>query len=155
MLFLAGKQIVNRDIVWHGLPARENTAKMAVPLIQYDMTEVRQNRIQSFAFVIAASVCALFTMGFVASSVVGFRSASGGCAIELESRINPNDAPIASLVRLAGIGIARAETIVAYREDFSDQNGNKPAFQNPNDLQKVKSIGPKTVENISEWLKFE
>jgi len=136
--------------VWHGLPARENTAKMAVPLMQYDMTEVRQNRIQSFAFVIAASVCVLFSMGFV-----GFRAASGGCEIELERRVNPNDAPIASLVRLPGIGIARAEAIAAYREEFSEQNNGTLAFQNPNDLQKVKGIGPKTVENISEWLKFE
>ena len=118
-------------------------------------TEVRQNRIQSFAFVIAVSVCVLFSVGFAVSSLVGFGAASDGCEIELEGRINPNDAPVASLVRLPGIGIVRAEAIVGYREEFSEQNGNKPAFQNPNDLQKVKGIGPKTVENISEWLKFE
>ena len=152
MLFSIGKQIVNRDIVWHGLPARENTAKMAVPLMQYDMTEVRQNRIQSFAFVIAASVCVLFSMGFAASSLL---TSGQSYEIELDQKINPNDAPVASLVRLPGIGIGKARAIVAYREEFGGQNGNKPAFQNPNDLQKVKGIGPKTVENISEWLKFE
>jgi len=119
------------------------------------MTEVRQNRIQSFAFVIAASVCVLFSVGFAVSSLVGFGAASDGCEIELEGRINPNDAPVASLVRLPGIGIGKARAIVGYREEFSEQNGNKPAFQNPNDLQKVKGIGPKTVENIREWLKFE
>ena len=118
-------------------------------------TEVRQNRIQSFAFVIAASVCVLFSVVFAVSSLVGFGAASDGCEIELEGRINPNDAPVASLVRLPGIGIGKARAIVGYREEFSEQNGNKPAFQNPNDLQKVKGIGPKTVENISEWLKFE
>ena len=118
-------------------------------------TEIRQNRIQSFAFVIAASVCVLFSVVFAVSSLVGFGAASDGCEIELEGRINPNDAPVASLVRLPGIGIGKARAIVGYREEFSEQNGNKPAFQNPNDLQKVKGIGPKTVENISEWLKFE
>ena len=118
-------------------------------------TEVRQNRIQSFAFVIAASVCVLFSVVFAVSSLVGFGAASDGCEIELEGRINPNDAPVASLVRLPGIGIGKARAIVGYREEFSEQNGNKPAFQNPNDLQKVKGIGPKTVENISEWLKLE
>jgi len=118
-------------------------------------TEVRQNRIQSFAFVIAASVCVLFSVVFAVSSLVGFGAASDGCEIELEGRINPNDAPVASLVRLPGIGIVRAEAIVAYRDNFSEQNTGAPAFQNPNDLQKVKGIGPKTVENISEWLKFE
>ena len=119
------------------------------------MTEVRQKRIQSFAFVIAVSVCVLFSVVFAVSSLVWSGEASGGCEIKLEGRINPNDAPVASLVRLPGIGIGRAGAIVAYREEFGEQNGNKPAFQNPNDLQKVKGIGPKTVENISEWLKFE
>ena len=118
-------------------------------------TEVRQNRIQSFAFVIAVSVCVLFSVVFAVSSLVRFRTASGGCEIELERRINPNEAPVASMVRLPGIGIGKARAIVAYRDNFSEQNTGAPAFQNPNDLQKVKGIGPKTVENISEWLKFE
>ena len=115
-------------------------------------TEVRQNRIQSFAFVIAVSACVLFSMGFVASSLL---TSGQSYEIGLDQKINPNDAPIASLVRLPGIGIGKARAILAYREEFGEQNGNKPAFQNPNDLQKVKGIGPKTVENISEWLKFE
>ena len=111
-----------------------------------------QNRIQSFAFVIAVSVCVLFSIGFAASTL----SRPGQShEIELESRINPNDAPPASLVRLPGIGTGKAGAIAAYRENSTRQNGNTPAFQNPDDLQKVKGIGPKTVENISEWLKFE
>jgi len=73
----------------------------------------------------------------------------------LESQINPNVAPTASLVRLPGIGIGRAGAIVAYREEFSKKDANNPAFRNCDDLQKVKGIGPKTVENISKWLKFE
>jgi len=116
------------------------------------MAEVRQNRIQSFAFVISVCGCVLLSISFAASSFVGIRQSR---EIELDERINPNDALVASLVRLPGIGIGKARAIVAYRDNFSGQNGNKPAFQNPNDLQKVKGIGPKTVENIGEWLKFE
>jgi len=115
-------------------------------------TNTGQNRIQSFAFVIAVSVCVLFSIGFAASTL---RRLGQSYEIELESRINPNDAPPASLVRLPGIGIGKAGAIAAYRENFSRRNGNTPAFQNPDDLQKVKGIGPKTAENISEWLKFE
>ena len=131
-------------------------------------TEAGQNRIQSFAglpfcdrlqngnpFVIAVSVCVLFSISFAASSLSGFGPGFGGCKIELESRINPNDAPVASLVRLPGIGIGRAGTIVAYREEFTEQQGEGQPFQNCSDLQKVKGIGPKTVKNINEWLKFE
>jgi competence ComEA-like helix-hairpin-helix protein len=54
---------------------------------------------------------------------------------------------------LPGIGVRRAEAIMDYRENFSKETGK--AFQNCDDLQKVKGIGPKIVEDICEWLKFE
>ncbi len=114
--------------------------------------EIRQRRIQSFAFVISVCVCALFSIGFAVSSLAVVGEASG---IELNERINPNDAPIASMVRLPGIGISRAEGIVAFREDLSKEDSNSRAFRSCDDLQKVRVIGPKTAQNIGEWLKFE
>ena len=114
--------------------------------------EAGQNRIRSLAFVIAVSVAVCFSIGFATSSFSQFR---GSCEIRLDGQINPNDAPAASLVRLPGIGIGRAGAIAAYREDFSEKTGKSPAFRNCDDLQKVRGIGPKTVQNISEWLKFE
>jgi len=118
---------------------------------QKDMREARQKTIQSFAFVISVCAAVCFSLGFVSEFVRSGQS----CEIELENRINPNDAPIASLVRLPGIGVSRAGAIVAYRENFGGKDGGNPAFQSSNDLQKVRGIGPKTVQNISEWLKFE
>ena len=115
-------------------------------------TDPRQNRIQSFAVVIAASVAVCFSSCFVVSSLLG---SEWSYEIGLESRINPNDAPAASLVRLPGIGVGRAGAIVAYRENFSEKAKGRPAFQNCDDLQKVSGIGPKTIQNINEWLKFE
>ena len=115
-------------------------------------TDTRQNRIQSFAFVIAVSVAVCFSICFAVSSLLGLGQSY---EIGLDEKINPNDAPLASLVRLPGIGIGKASTIVAYRRDFSERNDNKAAFENCDDLQKVKGIGPKTIENISEWLIFE
>jgi competence ComEA-like helix-hairpin-helix protein len=115
-------------------------------------TQTGQNRIQSFAFVIAAGACVLFSIALAAS---GFLGVGQSCQIMLDEQINPNDAPSASLVRLPGIGIGRAGAIVAYRDNFGKKNSNSRTFRNCEDLQKVKGIGPKTVENISEWLKFE
>jgi len=115
------------------------------------MRETSQKNIQSFAFVL--SVCAGFCFCLV--FVSEFVGSGQSCEIELESRLNPNDAPIASLVRLPGIGISRAGAIVKYRDRFVDKDGGQPVFQSANDLQKVKGIGPKTVQNISGWLKFE
>ena len=119
-------------------------------------SESRQKTIQSFAFVISVCVAVCFSCGFV-SNLVGSGSAFSRCEIELESRINPNDAPVASLVRLPGIGMARAGAIVAYRQrsQFIGKDSNSPAFRNCDDLQKVSGIGPKTVQSINEWLKFE
>jgi competence protein ComEA len=115
------------------------------------MTEARQKRIQSFAFVISIIAAVCLSWGFVENVAKSGQSHK----IELDEKINPNNAPAASLMRLPGIGISRAEAIVAYREKFNQRNKNEPAFQNCNDLQKVKGIGPKTVQNISQLLKFE
>ena len=115
-------------------------------------TEATQNKIQSFAFVVAAFACVLFSVSFAVSSLSEFGQS---CVIELESRINPNNASSPSLVRLPGIGVGRAGAIVAYRANFTEKETHGPAFETIDDLQKVKGIGPKTVQNISKWLKFE
>ena len=116
------------------------------------MIEDRQSRIQSLAFVIAVSAAICFSMGFAVSTLLGFEQS---CGVELDVRINPNDGPVASLARLPGIGIVRAGAIAAYRENFTERQGGRPAFQNCDDLQKVKGVGPKTIQNVSNWLKFE
>jgi len=114
-------------------------------------TEAGQNRIRSFAFVISVCVCVLFSLGFILS----FGGVRQSYKIELDEKINSNNAPAASLVRLPGIGVARALAIVTYREDFGKKDSNNPAFRNCEDLQKVKGIGPQTAKEMSEWLKFE
>ncbi|MHC4206231.1 MAG: ComEA family DNA-binding protein [Planctomycetota bacterium] len=115
------------------------------------MRHAGQNRIQSFAFVISVCLAACCSFGFISR----FERDLDRCEIELEGRINPNDAPIESLVRLPGLGAGRAGAIIAYRKNFKGTNAEKTAFQNCDDLQKVKGIGPKTGQNISEWLRFD
>lgn len=110
-----------------------------------------RSRIQFFAFVIGAFVAVAFSCFFAARCL---RSKEPG-VIELESRINPNNASTASLVRLPQIGPSRAAAIIAYRESISRDDSSRAAFRSCDDLQKVKGIGPKTVENLRKWLKFE
>lgn len=114
------------------------------------MENHRQDRIQSFAFV-AVMLAALCISCLWAVRTSGFSSSRDD--VRLDNLINPNDAPVASLIRLPGIGLAKAQAIVAYRE--SVKNGQSSAFRNCKDLQKVKGIGPKTAESIGEFLKFE
>jgi competence ComEA-like helix-hairpin-helix protein len=110
-----------------------------------------QNRIQSFAFVISVWLAVCCSFGFISN----LERDLVRCDIELEGRINPNNAPIESLIRLPGLGPGRAGAIVAYRENFNEKKASSPAFQDWDDLQKVKGIGPKTVRNVSELLKFD
>jgi competence ComEA-like helix-hairpin-helix protein len=119
-----------------------------------DMKQVRQNRIQSFAFIIGAFFAFCFSLILIVDQG-RYESAFSQCDIDIDGRVNPNNAPIESLVRLPGLGIGRAGAIIAYRNDFSRKIAGSPVFQNCNDLQKVKGIGPKTVQNISEFLKFD
>jgi competence protein ComEA len=111
--------------------------------------EAGQNKIQSVAFIVAVCLCVLFSIGFAASSFLMPREST---EVKLEPRINPNTAGAASLVRLPGIGLSKAEAIIAYRKNFSESG---VVFQSADDLQKVKGVGPKTVQNIKPWLKFE
>ena len=66
-----------------------------------------------------------------------------------ESRINPNTASTAQLMQLPRIGIKTAEAITEYRGQ------RQTVFEDIEDLQKVKGIGPKTAEQIRQWLVFE
>jgi competence ComEA-like helix-hairpin-helix protein len=118
------------------------------------MDRDRQNSIQSFAFVVSTCVAVSFCCGFV-SNPGADESTLDQPEIKLESRINPNVAPIESLARLPGLGISRAGAIVAYRESFNRANDTRAAFEHGDDLQKISGIGPKTVKGMSEWIKFE
>ena len=118
------------------------------------MDRDRQNSIESFAFVVSTCVAVGFCCGFV-SNPGARESTSAQHEIELESRINPNVAPVESLVRLPGLGFRRAGAIVAYRESFGRATGANPAFLRCDDLQKISGIGPKTVQDLTEWVKLE
>ncbi len=119
-----------------------------------------RSRIQFFAFAIAVFIAVVFSCyfaGWLLKSQQPPRLAAQAVAgaVELEGRINPNIASVASLARLPQIGPSRAEAIIAYRESISRGDNSRAAFRNCDDLQKVKGVGPKTVENLCKWLKFE
>ena len=106
---------------------------------------------QLLAFVIAAAMAVALCLCFTLP-----RAASGAPAgtFELEHRINPNVAPQESLARLPGVGRTRAQAIVTYREDFQKSGKGDLAFQNCDDLDNVKGIGPGVTDNMCQYLKF-
>ena len=75
---------------------------------------------------------------------------------DIHDRINPNTASAGSLARLPGIGPARSDAIVCYRQDWVQKPpSDKKPFSIPDDLTLVRLIGPKTVDNCREYLEFE
>ncbi len=57
-------------------------------------------------------------------------------------RINLNTASAAELAKLPGIGVAKAQAIVAFRA--------KEPFGKPEDLRKVKGIGDRLYDSIKD-----
>jgi competence ComEA-like helix-hairpin-helix protein len=115
--------------------------------------ETEQKRIQSFAFII--SICVAFCFACISSANITYSQKTNDKETPLDNRINPNSAPLESLIRLPNIGISKAEAIISYRENYAEKNNDQSAFKTLNDLQNVKGIGPITAQNLSQWLKFE
>jgi len=93
-------------------------------------------------------VCLTLSLGFGVGALQRSKSA---IPIHSDERINPNEAPAASLMRLPQVGAARARAIVAHR----DRADRRPAFKTADDLQQIKGIGPAIVEDVRPWLQFD
>lgn len=109
------------------------------------------NRIHLLAFIIAVALAGAFCMYFVFMN----SPADGNAAnIELRQKVNPNNAPVESLMRLPGISRKRAEAIIAYRERFSISGKGDLAFRDCNDLHNIKGIGPGVTDDMCQYLEF-
>ncbi|HWP40045.1 MAG TPA: helix-hairpin-helix domain-containing protein [Tepidisphaeraceae bacterium] len=73
---------------------------------------------------------------------------------ELEDRIDPNIADWHTLAALPVIGEKRARQIVAFRESYLAANPGSQAFQQPQDLLRIKGIGPAMLAQIEPYLIF-
>lgn len=72
------------------------------------------------------------------------------------TRIDPNTATLAELSTLPGIGETKAQCIIAFRESHRGiASQNEAVFRRPQDLAGVKGIGPRTVEKLRPWLRFD
>jgi len=72
----------------------------------------------------------------------------------LDTTINPNHAPLGSLIRLPGIGVSRARAIIAYRESIWRVNQRALPFSSPDDLARVKGLGPALIRDMMPFLEF-
>ncbi|MDO8303022.1 MAG: helix-hairpin-helix domain-containing protein [Sedimentisphaerales bacterium] len=110
-----------------------------------EQSEKTQMFLQSQAFVLSIFVCAAFSVYYAFPYTV---VANNDTKIVPENTINPNTDTAVSMARLPLFGQTKAGAVVEYR-----QTGN--VFRIADDLDKVKGIGPKTVETMRPYLRFE
>jgi len=91
-------------------------------------------------------------LGLMVMLMVSYRSHRQPPLEASPLRINPNTATMASLVRLPGVGKARAMDIIHYRQT---QKLNEPVFLSACDLENIRGIGPKTAAALEPWLIFK
>ena len=101
-------------------------------------------------FLVGILVCVALAFAFVYHG-----SGDSMAQMPAEGTINPNFAGLGLLMQLPGIGFKKACAIVDYRRRMVAESGGCIAFRDYADMTKVKGIGPKTAENIQQWLRFE
>ena len=84
-------------------------------------------------------------------NVEDIRRETGRTRTPAIASVDPNTAPRWKLTALPDIGEGTARKIVEYREVHADRS---PVFRRPDDLQSVPGIGPKTIQRISPYLRF-
>lgn len=95
------------------------------------------------AFVLAISV-----LGFAAQANTAKETAKVETVQVKDVKVNVNTANAQQIAKtLNGVGIKKAEAIVAYR----NQNG---PFKSANELMKVKGVGPATLQKNANLIAF-
>ena len=110
----------------------------------------RRRRMQSATFALGIAICVVLFACFA----LGGGNEVSSPVIEIDGRININDAGVASIQRLPGIGANRAKAIILHRELLGG-DGDVRVFENPHDLEAISGIGPKTVAGLEDYVKFE
>lgn len=105
-------------------------------------------------FIAIAIAIVLISMGYSLTRRVANNQYSPTFASRVtQTTIDPNTANWASLVRIPGVGPARAEKLLAWRKMHLSK-ATPVVFKNLEDLRHIPSFGPKTVASIAEYLRF-
>jgi competence ComEA-like helix-hairpin-helix protein len=108
-------------------------------------SDKEQAKIQSLAFLLSICICSAVSVCLV---LLYSTALADSQRLVLDDKLNPNVETAVSMARLPSFGQAKAKAVAEYR-----QSGG--VFERADDLDKIKGIGPKTVENIRPYLRFE
>ena len=107
-------------------------------------------KVSIYSYLLAA--CA----GVVCASVFAFAVSAPETKVVLpDSAININTEPAPSIERLPRVGAKLAGQIVKYRDATREATGEDVVFKKMADLDNVKGIGPKTIEILRPYIRFQ
>jgi len=115
------------------------------------MTLKPENDLRSSAFGLAIALALMMSVSILLGQ---WRTGTQG-PITLNESVNPNTASVGSLLRLPGVGLTRAQAIVAYRQAHALGHPKQTAFKRLHDLERIKGLGPRTVSAMGPWLIFD
>jgi len=75
----------------------------------------------------------------------------GPRAREVNSQLDLNTADAASLCAIPRLGVAKAQAIVDYRQQFVAAHPGERAFERMDELYGIKGIGPSTMEIVRQY----
>ena len=86
------------------------------------------------------------------SQIVPARFADEGArAHEVNSQLDLNTADAAALSAIPRLGDAKAQAIIAYRQQFVTAHPGQRAFERMEDLYRIKGVGPSTMELLRQY----
>ncbi|SNT71232.1 competence protein ComEA [Psychrobacter sp. LV10R520-6] len=135
---------------------------MNEPINNSDVFTAQQNKFSSLNWLASISLCLAVIFGFgnsMAQAAPCFDNAQSAYNYLLaqetaqtqardQALVNINHASEGELASLYGIGSSKAQAIILYREMFGD-------FKTVDELEKVKGIGPKTLEKNRARLRVQ
>lgn len=68
-------------------------------------------------------------------------------AKQITGTVNINSASVSEIMLLPGVGKSKAEAVIAYRQ--------KSPFKSPQEITKVKGIGPKMFAKIQQYVAID
>ena len=112
--------------------------------------KIKRTGVDSFQVLLVG----LWLMAVVLVVPAFFTAHQNQSGVKPSATINPNTARWWELAVLPRIGETMAKRIVELRSASIKQGQSQP-FQNSNDLAGVRGIGPKTVQRIAPYLRFD
>lgn len=113
-----------------------------------DMVDANPRTRNNLAALTILSIVLAYVLSPIARSQRHMPPVESGIA-----KVDPNTAPWWVLAELPGIGETKAREIVRFRGSPAPRAAKR--FQSSIDLDQVRGIGPKTVERVSPYLRFD